>query len=150
MGWLEPLHGSLVAIDTAPIIYHFEDHPRFGPPLLDFFAAVDQGAFRLTTSVITLIEVLVQPLRRGDDRLAERYRTLLAQNALVRVLPVSEGIAERAAALRAAGSLRLPDANQLASAIEAGAQFLITNDKSLPHVEGVACVTVSDIVEKAS
>ena len=33
MGWLAPLQGTLVGIDTAPLIYYIEQYPTY-PKLL--------------------------------------------------------------------------------------------------------------------
>jgi len=57
--------GSIVGLDTGPLIYYIEEHPTFLPRVAPFFEAADRGEFRLVTSLVTLIEVLVHPVREG-------------------------------------------------------------------------------------
>lgn len=98
MEWVEGLHGSVVAVDTAPLIYFIEENPRYLPHLRAFFGAADKGRFRAATSILTLIEVLIHPLRRGNFRLADEYRRILLHADNVEAIPVSAAIAEEAAA----------------------------------------------------
>ena len=77
MEWVEALHGSIVGLDTAPLIYFIEENPQYRDALREFFGAADRGHFRLVTSTLTLTEVLIHPLRHGNSRLAEEYRKIL-------------------------------------------------------------------------
>ena len=70
MEWVDALRGTVVAVDTAPLIYFIEEHPRYLPHLRAFFGAVDKGDFRIVTSILTLTEVLIHPLRQGNSQLA--------------------------------------------------------------------------------
>jgi len=131
MEWIKALRGSVVGLDTAPLIYFIEESPVYLASLRAFFGAVDQGEFTVVTSVLTLTEVLVHPLRQGNHRLAEDYRRILLQADHISTLAVSEAIAEEAAQLRAQHNLRTPDAIHLATAITSGASSFITNDVRL-------------------
>lgn len=70
MEWVEALRGTVVALDTAPLIYLIEENPTYLPFVRPFFKAVDQGEFKVVTSIVTLTEVLVHPMRHGDQELA--------------------------------------------------------------------------------
>jgi predicted nucleic acid-binding protein len=129
--WLDLPRGTLVAFDTAPLIYLIEENPIWLPVVQPFFEAIHQGDLEGITSTVTLTEVLVHPLRRKDDSLAQHYRRVLLNARNVSVLPVSIAIAEQAAFLRAQYGLRTPDAIQLATAKEAGASYFVTNDDQL-------------------
>ncbi len=72
MEWIETLRGTVVGLDTAPLIYFIEENPTYLPIVGRFFEAVDRGEFRVVTSVLTLTEVLVHPLRHGDHNLADQ------------------------------------------------------------------------------
>lgn len=63
MEWLKPLRGAVVGLDTAPLIYFIEENPLYLPLVRPFFEAIDRGEFRLVTSVLTLTEVLIHPMR---------------------------------------------------------------------------------------
>ena len=77
MGWIERLHGTVVAVDTAPLIYLIEENPSYLSRVRPFFEAVDRGELQVVTSTLTLTEVLVHPLRQGDPELADQYRRIL-------------------------------------------------------------------------
>ena len=64
--------GKLLAFDTSPLIYYIEQHPLYLPITDDLFDSIHQGNTRAITSVLTLLEVLVQPLRSGRLDLAQR------------------------------------------------------------------------------
>jgi hypothetical protein len=61
MGWVEDLHGKVVAIDTTPFIYYIERKAVYVEILRPFFHAVDKGEIKAVTSIITLLETLVHP-----------------------------------------------------------------------------------------
>jgi predicted nucleic acid-binding protein len=131
MEWVNALRGSIVGLDTAPLIYFIEENPLYLAALREFFAAADQGHFTVVTSVLTLTEVLIHPFRQGDYQLAEDYRRILLHANHIDTLPVSASIAEEAARLRARHNLRTPDSVQLATAIAAGATSFLTNDSQM-------------------
>jgi predicted nucleic acid-binding protein len=148
MDWLNALAGGTVAIDTAPFIYFIEKNPAFIRLVAPFFAALDRGEFRAVTSTITLTEVLVHPLRHGNQALAARYFHILTTSRNLAVLPVSDAIASEAAALRARHGFRTPDAIQIATGLIAGASSFLTNDADLDSIPGMRSV-VLDLVRAA-
>ena len=145
MEWLKALRGTVVGLDTAPLIYFIEENPLYLPLVRSFFEAADQGEFQIVTSVLTLTEVLVHPLRRGDKNLADQYRTTLLHARHVITLPISNEIAEIAAELRSKHGLRTPDAIQLATAINAGAQSFLTNDTRLPTLAAIRFLVLNQL-----
>ncbi|MGH8225202.1 MAG: type II toxin-antitoxin system VapC family toxin [Gammaproteobacteria bacterium] len=131
---VEDLMGSAAYLDSNVLIYAFEgrnDRPLHRA-LAQLFRSSQERRINARTSLLTRSEVLVRPLREGDARLADWYRRLLSGRGAIGMLAVSRPIADGAAELRAAmGSLRLPDALHLASAIKAGCDVLITGDGRL-------------------
>jgi predicted nucleic acid-binding protein len=123
--------GALVLVDSAPIIYVLEGHPRLAArfkPLFDRHAR-REIAFAVTT--ITIAEVLAGPLNAGDGALVKRYRAVLES---WQVVEPSADIAESAARLRASLNLKLPDAVQAASAFPVNADALVTHDRDFSRV----------------
>jgi hypothetical protein len=53
-----------VGIDTVAFIYHFEQNEQYFPLTQSLFRAVLQGEIAALTSVITLAEVVMLPLRQ--------------------------------------------------------------------------------------
>lgn len=145
MEWLAPLRGHVIALDTAPIIYFIEGRTPFAALVKPFFEALDAGEFRAITSILTVIEVLVHPLRAKNRELATRYREILLQARNLSTFPVTADIPEEAARIRASRNLSTPDAIQLATAIRHGATFLITNDRKLSNLPGISVITLEEM-----
>ncbi len=127
--------GALVVVDTAPIIYLLEGHVKFLPLFMGLFEADAAGELHIAISTITLAEVLTGPLRGGNDALALRYEKALANYD---VAPVSSTVAALAARMRARYGLKLPDAIQLATALDLEAVALVTHDRDFAKVEGLS------------
>ena len=147
MGWVTQLHGKLVALDTAPIIYFIERNPLYIDMLRSFFQAVNSGECAVVTSIMSLLEVLVVPLRRDDTNLARQYRDILFKTRGLTTMWVSTSIAEEAARLRASYNIRTPDAIQMATATFAQASFFLTNDSHLPSLSGLQTLVLNDLMK---
>ncbi|RZN40597.1 MAG: type II toxin-antitoxin system VapC family toxin [Methanosarcinales archaeon] len=145
MGWLEPLQGVVVGLDTAPLIYFIEENLDYLNIVRPFFAAVDRGDFRVVTSIVTLLEVLVHPFRHGNAMLAQQYREILLNANHIATVPMSCEITEEAARLRARHNVRTPDAIQMATAIQAGASFFLTNDSHLPAIPELRVLVLDEL-----
>ncbi|MCA9532751.1 MAG: PIN domain-containing protein [Myxococcales bacterium] len=125
--------GATVLIDTTPIIYVLEGNP-LGAPFRSLFDAVDRGRIRALVTPITIAEVVTGPLKAGKDALAERYRRALTQNPGWTLRSIDADIAVLAARLRVRHALKLPDAMQLAVALETGCHALVTHDRDFDSV----------------
>ena len=137
MEWLAQLQGQVVGLDSAPLIYFIEENPTYLEMTDAFFEAMVRGEFRVVTSVVTLVEVLVYPLRQGNRLLAQQYRDILFNEEGLTTIEVSPAIAEVAVQLRATYNLQTPDSIQMATAISGGASFFLTNDAPLPSLPGL-------------
>jgi predicted nucleic acid-binding protein len=147
VGLTEALGAGPIAVDTALFIYFIEEHPDFLAPVRELFARADAGEFELVTSALTLLEVLVVPLRAGDRTLAAKYDALLTRSRGVRIVDLTRDQLRTAAQLRAQFSaLRTPDALQLAAAIGTNCTAFITNDRRLPAPDGVRVLQLSEFV----
>lgn len=147
MAWTDELRGRVVGLDTAPLIYYVERKQPYVDTVRPFFDALAAGEFRAVTSILTLSETLVQPVRHQDTRLADHYRAIILNTPGLIATPVSDWIAEMAAAIRADHRrVRLPDAVQLATALSGGADFFLTNDIALPSLPGLKMLVVEDLL----
>jgi predicted nucleic acid-binding protein len=106
---------------------------------------MDRGEFSVVTSIVTLLEVLVHPFRRGDTRLAQQYRDILLDAESLTTIFVSQDIAEEAARLRAVHNIRTPDAIQMATVIHEGASIFLTNDASLPSLPELSVLVLDSL-----
>ena len=146
MGWIDDIQGETIALDTAPLIYFIEEHPAYIEQVQCFFEGMAKDRFIVVTSTITLLEVLVHPLRRGQQKLACEYRDILLHSQLT-TLEISHEISERAAQLRAGYGIRTPDALQIGTAISAGAKWFFTNDTGLPKIPNIRYLTLGSIAD---
>lgn len=135
--WADLPQGATVMVDTAPFIYVLESHPQFADQFLGLFEAAAKGDLVIALSTITLAEVLTGPFKSGQTALAKRYEKSLSHYT---VIPVSTPIAALAAQLRAQYRLRLPDAIQIASALDIGATAFVTHDRDFSLVTGLEIV----------
>lgn len=142
----EALRGvSRLAFDTAPIIYFVEANPTYDALVSNIFNRVASGELEGWTSVISLSEVLVQPIVSGRTDLQKAYRELLLSSSNFHTLPINATVAENAARLRAAYGLRLPDAIQVAFAIDTGCQAIVCNDHSMRRVTELQVLILDDL-----
>ena len=135
-GGLPP--GALLAIDSAPIIYVVERHPQIGARFQPLFEAQDAGRFRFAVSVVTISEVLMAPMRAGDETLTQRYRAMFDT---WQVVDVDRRLCETAARLRASYRLKLADAIVAASALATNAAALVTYDRDFSRVSSLRVIS---------
>jgi predicted nucleic acid-binding protein len=143
--WIKDLRGKTVGLDTAPLIYFIEENPAYIEIVRFFFEAMERDDFMVVTSTVTLLEVLVHPLRINNRELATEYRDILLNSRLM-TLEVSNAIAEQAAQLRATHNIRTPDAIQISAALNAGATHFFTNDIRLPEIPSIQIVSIDALV----
>lgn len=136
---------SLVALDTAIFIYHFEKNERYLELTYQIFSRLDEDEdFRAVTSIITLLEICVKPIRDGRKDLVERYAQKLLDDVKLTVWAVDGSVAMKAAELRGKYGIKTPDAIQIATAVVAGAEAFITNDVNLKKVKEIEILVLSD------
>jgi predicted nucleic acid-binding protein len=136
----------VLAADTMIFIYHLQDHPRYVSATQVILDSWEAGSHQGVTSIISLAEVLVKPLRDGNNVAAEDYRRLLTTFPNLRLYDVNRGIAEAAARFRAVHGQPMPDMIQVATAIIAGATGFITNDPAFKRIEDVEILILDDVV----
>src|SRR5271168_2136746 len=128
---------ALLLIDSAPIIYLLEEHPKFASRFRPLFAAHAAGRLRFAVTTITIAEVLTGPLQAADEALARRYRAILESWH-----PIALGvdIAESAARLRVSLRLQLADAIQAASALAINAAALVTHGRDFSRAHSLRII----------
>jgi predicted nucleic acid-binding protein len=126
--------GALVLVDSAPIIYLLEYHPRFAARFRPMFDRQAAGEIVFAVTTIAMAEVLAGPLSKGQEVLAGRYRGVMES---WQVVELSADIAESAARIRGGLKLKLPDAVQVASALAIGADALMTHDRDFSAVKAL-------------
>ena len=142
------LHGhAVVAIDTNCFIYYLEGGPSARELKEDLFLPLEQGRFRAVTSALTVAEILVRPKSLGREDVGEEYKALLYSYPNLEIAPFTVETAVLCAEVRARHRIRMPDALQIATALEKGATLFLTNDAALPErVGGVRIAVLKDLL----
>ncbi|MGD0843639.1 MAG: PIN domain-containing protein [Geobacteraceae bacterium] len=140
--------GKTVFLDTAPFIYFIEKNSQYHDLIKPVISLIDAQESQGVTSTITLLEVLVHPLRDGNKKLADQYKAILLSSNGLLTYEVSHEISERAALLRAKHGLRTPDAIQLATALISKADSFLTNDPALKKVKELKVVVLDDFLPR--
>ena len=132
---------SRIFWDTNLFIYLLEGGGERHARVADLRRAMIVRGDQLLTSTMTLGEILVKPMERGDIALAAQFEEAITTTSLMMAFDVRA--AKIYAALRCDRSLRAPDAIQLACAAAAGVDLFITNDERLStkRVDGVQFIT---------
>jgi predicted nucleic acid-binding protein len=134
----------LIYLDACAIIEAREKPTPAGRALANLIVKASGTSTLLTTSELSLVEVLVEPLRGLVDRAAleedpesREYHdwyvgNLVPDSSLIRSIALEVPILKQAALLRArVKSLRAPDAIHIASAIFVKCSHFITGDGRL-------------------
>lgn len=137
MGLIDELSGQRVCIDTAPFIYFIEKHPKYLNLLHSLFIEVDAGNIDAITSTVTLLEVLVLPIKTNNLVLVEKYRDILLYSKGLTTFEILHEISELSAKLRAKYTIKTPDAIQIATGILYGANQFLTNDPNLKKITDI-------------
>ena len=136
----------LVYIDSNIVIYTLDQVEPYLSQLDPFWKAQAAGHITAISSLLTLLESLVKPLREADTIGERMYRRMLTSRPGFQIHDVSKEVLEQAAALRALHpALRTPDAIHAASAVLARCDTLITNDDVFERVEGFRTIVLHKI-----
>ena len=138
---------TIIGIDTTPFIYLWEKHPRYFALSASLLRYLDSPQVWGITSIITLIEICVYPQRQGRLDLVRAYERALLHSRQVRMLPIDTKLAQHAVVLRARHDVRVPDALQIAAALESGATLFVTNDRRLRRVSEIDVLLFDEYVE---
>ena len=148
MGLVDEVRGQRICIDTAPMIYFIEEHAKYREIIRPVFVEIDSGNIEAITSTITLLEVLVHPLRTGNEALAEKYREILLSSESLTTFEIFHEVSEMASRLRAKYSMKTPDAIQIAVGTLYGASKFLTNDPDLRRVSEIKILVLDDYLLK--
>jgi len=135
-------------LDTAPVIYYVEEHPRYVALVETVFVRLDAGDFEAVTSPVTLAECLVVPCRNSNAKLQQGFTDLITNGNHTHFTIIDQSIGARAAQLRGRYNLCLADALQCAVALNAGCDAFLTNDIALKRVSELDVVVLDKVRDK--
>jgi predicted nucleic acid-binding protein len=145
MGQLILPTSGCIYLDTSVVIYTIEGNPNYYSLLLPLWSKFQTGEIQIVSSELILMEVLVVPLRNGNNSLVEDYEDLLLSSQ-IQLIPISQSLLRQAANLRATTNLKTPDAIHAVTALSVSCNQFITNDKDFRNVTGLPVVILSEIL----
>lgn len=145
MGQIIPPTSGGVYVDSNSVIYRVEGTEPLATASAPLWEALQVGLCRLITSELTLLEVLVKPLRDGNLALASVYRKVVAETEGLACLAIDRETLELASRIRADHRLRTPDSIHAATAIRSGASLFVTNDGDFRRVVGLNVAMLGEI-----
>jgi predicted nucleic acid-binding protein len=137
---------EIVGFDSSVFIYYIESVAPYAQPADDALQELAAGRRRGITSVVSLMEVTVRPLRLGLLDAAADYKSLIEHYPNLTVVPVDAAMAMRAAQLRAEHRLLPADALQIAACLEHGATAFVTNDHRLRRIRELDVLVLGDFL----
>ena len=138
-----PISGC-VYLDANAIIYSYELVEPYRTLLEPVWLGAGPHTYDIITSELTLLEVLVGPIKQGNSTLQAGFKRLLLRSTDVRSVSISQPVLERAAQLRATTGLKTPDAIHAATALIEGCALFVTNDVAFRRVPGLTVTVLRD------
>lgn len=122
-----------VYIDANIFIIAFETSGPESMQAFDILEAVEAGAILGVSSELTLGEVLPGALDAGDHDLAEAYSEILRDAPNMMMLAIDRDILRSSAEIRVGRpGFKLQDAVHCATALKAGCDFFVSDDRRIP------------------
>jgi predicted nucleic acid-binding protein len=137
---------KVIGLDTAPFVYYIEDAAPYADLLHPAFSLLENHRLRAVTSTVTLAEILTKPFAEKKYGLVDEIQFTLRTFSTLFMVNVDERLAEAAALIRARYAIRLPDALQLAAALQGEATLFLTNDKRLRRVDDIEVLLLSNFL----
>ena len=135
----------LVVLDTSVWIYHFEGSTAYGRAADSVLEAITQRKVGAVASELVLLELLVAPLKKGAQDIADEIELTLLHFPNLQLAPVTRAVLVRAAEIRGRYGVRTPDSIMLATAVESGATLAVTNDNAWQKMKEIEVLLVRDL-----
>jgi predicted nucleic acid-binding protein len=135
-----------IAFDANVFIYLFEGSGALALTAASVLDAISSGRSTGIAATVALLELIVGPVRAGDETMAERYLDAIRSIEHLHVVPATAEIAADAGVVRGRTGLTLADALHVATARAAGASILVTNDRRIRPMPQLDVVRLSDLV----
>lgn len=113
-------------LDSAPVIYYVEINPGYSAIMDRIFDWIKLAPIRVVTSPVTLAECLILPLRERNLSQQQLFTDMITGQDTADFVSITSEIARTAADIRARDRLQLPDALQIATALDADCQAFLT------------------------
>ena len=125
-----------IYLDSSAIIYGIEGTEDLRKAVLARMADVEQTGGVFSTSRLSRLECRVLPLRRGQTAVIARYDNFFLRRSL-NLIEIGSSIIDLATELRVRYGLKTPDAIHVATAMECGADLILTGDRDMVRMKEI-------------
>jgi predicted nucleic acid-binding protein len=132
-------------LDSAPVIYYVDMNPGYSAIMDGIFDWIKSAQIRVVTSPVTLAECLILPLRDSNLSQQQLFIDIITGQDTADFVNITSEVARTAADIRVRYRLQLPDAFQIAAALDAGCQAFLTNDAQLKRIAELKILLVSEL-----
>jgi PIN domain nuclease of toxin-antitoxin system len=108
MGRLNIQDSAIVHVDSAIFIYTLQSDQRYFSILNVFLGKFQSRKIQIVTSELTLMEILVQPLKLSDSQRIRGYEKFLTESD-IQLMPISRQILKEVAQLRSIKRIKTLD-----------------------------------------
>lgn len=143
---IKKIKGKTVGLDAMVFIYHFDQKKPYYPLCLQIFKLLERGKARAVTSAISLAESLSHPPLGTQPVKLQDMRGFFLNEPNLKMAEADLEVCDTAAFLRRKYKIRLPDALEIATALESDAALFLTNDRSLQKIEEIPVLVLKDFV----
>lgn len=140
------LAGNTVYIDTNIFIYFLDGNKDFLSLVAPFLEAVSAGKIIGYTGDAVIAETMVRPYKIGNLAMIEQFKAFFYREDFLTILPHESKTFDLAAQISAKHGMKLIDALHLATALQAGCKYLITQDMGFKQIEGMELVNLKNIL----
>jgi predicted nucleic acid-binding protein len=145
---LTRMQGKRVYFDANYLIYFFDANPTYFDVVAPFFIACGRGEFKGMTGEIAVAEVLVHPYKSKNPAEITCGKEFFARDKFLKILGHNATIFDTAAQVRANSNIKLIDAIHYATALNAGCDFMLTNDRDFKETDLLVIVPISSLLLK--
>ena len=133
-----------VGLDTASFRLYLGGDERHAGLTMALFEAIERGRVAAVASMLTLVELLVEPYRAQDEAAVQDFNVLLPTFPHLDLVPLDQAIADRAADWQARFGLDQATSIQAATAALQGVDALVVADRRLACLAGTLEVSGLD------
>ena len=143
---LAQLVGYRVYIDTNIFIYFLDGQEPFFSAVAPFFEGVLNGEIIGYTGEAVIAETMVQPYKLGNIAIIEKFKSFFYQEEFLTILSHDSQAFDFASRIAGTKGMKLVDSLHMATALQAGCEYLITHDKGIKSMEGIEIIQLSTIL----
>ena len=144
---LDRIAGKSVYIDTNLFIYFLDQNTHFFPIASELLEAVEKGVFIAFTGDLTVAEALVKPYKTKDNFIIHQFKAFFNTENFLSVLSHNSEAFDLCSQIRAESNMKFADALHYATAIQAGCQFFITNDKGIRSNDLIEVILINELMD---